>query len=456
MNMADNDKYSRLAELIKELKQITSSTTTSNINYALVNTIDALLVIVQEKIQDKQNTVDDTVIEILTEFEENIFKVYLDQLTELLTELQVSLAALNEDYEKNVTLLESSENESAKAVLSMLESYTATKKAQMATVSTFGTGETFKIQEDYLRLPYGVIAVLNVWPKYMQRDFVTCTNDLHKSILDVINNPAETDSLVVSDSFYTLRPTGALRQILVNAANLTAFQELFKQAKEKMTVKVQNLSRQEFINQLGSLTTNSPALQTAISAILSENDDKLAVVRQILAKFNDKPTVSEKQLLVKDLEVAVNEAIKADTTLFNICATLLCPSILAFDTVLPEASADTDFYGELASYIDDQLTDNENGILTLINLDDGFVFNVLEKFDKIYEYLYETRLIIDELHNAITTDDISKFNYWEVIANAVSDIENYETSIPLTVDYLKRIYELRLILDVQEQIKAIK
>jgi hypothetical protein len=457
-NMANNDKYTRLAELVAELKRVISDTATGDIiNYAsLANTIDTLIATVQTKISSKQTNVDNAIVDALEDFEESMLNVYLAQVTELLSQLQLSLTALNDDYETNITLLETTENESAKAILGMLESYVTAKKAQMNQVSLFGTGENFNIQQDYIRLPYGVISVLAVWPSYMQRDFIVGTDSLHKSILDVINNPTDVSDLTIDNSFFTKRPNGDLRQVLVTAANLDAFKQLFKQAKEKLTIKVQNTSRKEFINQLGMLTSSSPALQTAITAILVENDDKLAVIRQLLEQLSSKPTVADKQRLVKELEAAVEEAIKIDTELFNICAALLCPSVLSLATALPDATTDAVFYSKLSNYINSQLTEENSGILALISSDESSVFRVLDKFDEIYDYLFEAQLILSDVFAALTNDNINKFNYWSAVAAAVSDNTENESRILLATSYLDCLTKIRAILDIQEQITAIK
>lgn len=465
-NMTNNEKYLKIVALVTELNQIiANSEVTDDINYvSIAQAVDSLMTVVQGKITAGSKAADQSILDSIENLNENIVTAYLNKIAELLAQLQATLLELNDDYKNKVATLKQTENESVQAILEMLKLYTATKEAQMATVNAFGSGESFNIQKEYLCLPYGVVAVLAVWPKYMQQDFVIGTNSLHKSILDVLNDPEVTEELSINDVFYTQSPAKTLRQILAKAADLEAFQSLFIQAKKAMSVKTQTISRKEFINQIGLLTSNSMMLKEAMESISEVDDDKLLVLRQLIDELRSTPTVTERQQLINSLEVALNEAIKVDTQLLEICAKVLCSSILSFDVTTLDAEDDTGFYKRLADYINDILTAEDTGILALIDVNDEsgdtFISSVITKFtEEIYDYLYYAQRVCSDILSAIDQADFSSFNYWDVIMltdNFADGEDLNKSSTLLTANYLAILQKIKPALDTQQQLIAAK
>jgi hypothetical protein len=380
----------------------------------------------------------------------------MNRITEVLVQIQDILNKLDAAYSTKVESLNSTGNTAVQAILSNLDNYITAKESQGAIISAFGTDTSFNVREAYLYLPYGVIAVLNTWPTYMKRDCVAGINQLYTAIRKAINEPGTINALEISKDFYTQTTPVVLRQVLANTSKLDEFTKLFERANDQAAVNIQNTSRKEFINQLGLLTSDSLALQDAMQDILLDEDDKLAIIRQLITDLLAKPELIEKQQLLTDLKKALDEAIKLDSQLFEVCAKLICPSILALDIVLPEVKSDTKFYQALVDYIDTQITEDETGILAMIEPDQAFVGPMMDKFGSIYDYCFYAHQVISDLSAALTNKNFSSFNYWDALEVTGEFDDNTEPKILLTQECIDQFLEIRAILDRQTQIADIK
>lgn len=457
-DMANTDKYSELTglvtdllALIEEIKHPSAGEQSStDDNYvALVATIDSLLISVQGKIDAGTTNVDSSILNTLASLSTDAYNVHLTQTTELLTQIQGILTELGTGYLSKVDSLKDSENVVVQAILSNLDNYTATKTVKIAAVNTFGTEASFNIREAYLSLPYGVVSVLNIWPAYMKHDFTAGVDKLYKAVRKAINEPKPQASLNIDGVFYKQTSPSDTRKVLVAAANVEAFKQLFEQANAQLPIHTQNSSREEFINQIGLLVSRSPELHAAVDEVLANEDDKLAIIRNILTELASNKDVSEKQALFSNLKNALNDAIDVDTQLLDICVKLLCPSVLLFNKVLPNST--DKFYKRLENYISTQLCDKDAGILALITTNTAFMPKLLQKFNTISNYFNNAYTITSALLTALTDNTINLFNYWDSLTTSTD-----ASSTLLTKEYLDDLSKIKAIFDIQVQINKIK
>ena len=455
-DLATTDKYSELTELVNdllellsELKHPSGEQSDADDNYvSLVTTIDSLLTSVQSKIDAGATSVDSSILSTVASLSTNAYNVYLTQTTTVLTQIQSILTELGTGYLSKVDSLKDSENVIVQAILSNLDSYTAAKTVKISAVNTFGTETSFNIREAYLSLPYGVVSVLNIWPAYMKHDFSTVIDKLYKTVRKAINEPNPQAILSIDKVFYKQTSPTDARKVFATAVNIEAFRQLFEQANAQLPVHMQNSSREAFINQIGLLVSRSPELRTAVNEVLANEDDKLAIIRNILTELATSNDVCKKQELVRNLKNALNDAIKVDTQLLEICAKLLCPSILLFSSALPNST--DKFYKRLENYISMQLCDKTDGILALITPNATFISKLLQKFSTISSYFNNAHTVTDALLTALSSNTINAFNYWDSLA--VTDT----SSMLLTKEYLNSLSKIKVIFDIQAQINTIK
>ena len=463
------DKYNDLVAFADKLNQIltnslTESGETAN-SYSILNSLlGELLTIVQTKISAKEVAVDNTVLEKLNNLYTQASTVYITSLTDILTPLREALTALASDYSAKVSSLNTLKDTAITAILSNLNDYITTKNTQVSAVVNFGKADSFDISNAYLGLPYGVVAVLTVWPTYMKQDFIKGVDALYTGLYTAITGTDEAlpSSLTLDSCFYTQKSPEQLRKVLVSIASLEAFQQLYEQIKELSSASAQALSRKSLINELSHITSGFFGTHEIVQEMMDSSDDKVALISQLITELvtsSENLTISKKQQLIKTIQSTLDEVIEVDSQLLEICAKLLCPSILNFTKAFPVAAKNA-FYNKLADYIQTQLTDTETGLLSKIELGNSdynsWIYRVLEKFDEISTYVIHP--VHNELLTALTTKAIKSFNCWDSIEPVSDPDENDADKVRVLIpdEYLSILVTINSALKVQKQLTDIK
>lgn len=434
--MENSDKYSELIKITNSLSALLDSEGEPvSGNYAsLVASVDELIEDVNTKIESKIVNRDETIVSSIEDLYSEATTIYIEQLSSLLSDLKGALDELESSYNKAIESLDSSDT--IQIILSKLDSYNTVRDTQIGTIEAFGAKS---IKDDYFTLPYGILAVLSVWPTYMKRAYLIGVACLYRDIRKAINNPSTVDVLTIDNNFYA---GGELRPVLVNAANLTSFQQLFEQAKTIVSASTQSSRRAALINSLGALITPSKALSDALRDVSIDADtyaDRNYALQQLIKTFEKATTIVEKQRILNELIDELDSAITIDTKLVEICAKLLCPSILLFPVCNISSVEDT-FYDDLRTYINSKK-------LSLSKMASGFDTELSKTLDNC-TCAYEA---IESLNKAIDTDNLD--------LNSIISLEEVSKTNKtfLTNYYLdKLISEIKPALDIKRQIELIK
>lgn len=432
--LLNDTKYLELYKIVDELLKLVDTDNPVAGNYqTLTSAVNTLLTSVKTKISsNKQETTADTqIVSSIDGLFTESSKVYISHLDTLLTDLAEELVSLNDSYTKALAAL--TNTDSIKVILDDLEYYSDIRDGQVADVAAFSVN--FDITNIYKTLPFGVAVLLAVWPSYMKRAFLVGLDQLYKDVRAVIKQPELMDKLTIDKSFKAERPAGALRQLLINAVNLDAFEELFLEAQKQSSNNIQNSGRKAFIEDLGKSINVAPAVQAAMENLKNMNDSgRNAVIYQLITKILEQPSVTEKQQLVRELIEELKVIIDIDTQLKEISAGLLCPSILLFENKALSFDRNDAFYARLTTYIS---TWNK----MLLGLDSSYT----QKLGELNAELEQALAILNALISALNKEDIAEF------ADKWNDIASTDTSNTLLQkDYLDKLGALHNTINTQD------
>ena len=394
------DKYSELVRVIGELNKLLDAGGEAVYgNYAsIVKSINGTIDNVQNKITAKDNTVDSTIISDIADLYAEANSAYIEHLKVILTELQDELDLISDGYTSAVEALRDSDDEAIAAILDSLDDYNGLRTEQLSDIENFCSDDNSSIVEEYMTIPYGVLAVLYAWPAYMKRSYITGVQSLYRDVRKVINGQSTSNSLVFDQCFYD--NSEKVRLILTSTANTSAFQQLFDRAKDQEEIASQENARTNLINTLGSLILPPNKLSEAIDAIICDNDtyaSRNAVLSKLVGEWHSSASVSEKQRILEEMCSELDNSISIDSQLKEISAKLLCPSILLFD----ESQYDGEFYSSLRAFIET----NKKAFLACTTYSD--ISTLLTSAGSAIESDYE---LLSSLLKALKQDDILLFD----------------------------------------------
>ena len=396
---AGGELYVELAETVDALKQLLE---THGINNEITEAIDGLLNLVAEKVTDGSKTFDPDIADDITSVKTDVNEYYADKLSAILDNITITLDNLSKTYTKALSYLNGLEDEQIAVILSRLETITNTSTSYLAIVDLFGTELDFNIKTDYATLPFGEAAVLATWPEYMRQALIEGINQAYQDVRDAAKNTSIIVELTDSN-FYSDAGKLNPRPVLIQAANLEAFRELFSSAKILVNQDNQVNGRKEIIEALSDQIAIPNGLNIDIE------DDALAgrdaVIYDIISQLKNSATsvsVTEKQQLITRLKDELDKAIYFDTQLEKISASLLCPSILVYESELP---ADDDFYDDLKTYANNQRNILINTNMSATSL--GSLKDSLNKAHSCYNSLL-TMLIANSKEDVINWEDLTR------------------------------------------------
>jgi hypothetical protein len=444
-SLVNTDRYDALIKISEDLTVLLDTEATSVYgNYtSLINNIEDVLTAIQTKLSTNSTAYDTTIATNVSALSHELRRVYLSQLATLLADLQSTLTDIEAEYSASVEQLRNQlTEEAAQSIFSSLDAYNTERRRQIDQIESLVVDNKTANNEIYDELlPFGIQTVVTVWPAYMNRDYALGVAALYNSLRNAIYNPAEVDALIIDENFYTKSEPKALRQVLANAANLAAFQQLFDLAKGQAIENTQNTRRIYLINSLGSLITPSSELSAALQSVISDSDhyaNRNALLQSLATRWLNASTIAEKQRLVNELTQELTSVIEIDTQLVDICAGILCPSILRFSTHT-EIIADEPFYARLRSYI-------EACAEELLQTTDGFA----DRLKAIHRYLTNAYVVNASLYAALVADTISQFTYFGDII--VTD----ESSTLLPKFYLEELLAAKTALSIKQEILHIR
>lgn len=442
-SMSNIDKYSELRNITEDLvKLINSDVPASYGNYSsLVSSIDKVLEAIQAKLSSNSTSTDVTIVSSIEALYSEVHEVYISQLNSLLTSLSEALEAINDSYSEAVNQLENTE--AAAGILNNLKAYYESRQDKIDEIDGFSI-ENNDISDIYSEIPYGVQAVLNVWPAYMKRDFMAGVAELYSNVRAAINSQATSDTLQISDYFYSASENDqkTLRNVLANAADIAAFMKLFESTKEQLIENDQNSKRAALINDIAALISPSSGLSEALADIANDSDNyasRNAILLKLIEDWYSAATVVDKQRFMGELRSELDAVIEIDTQIVNICANLLSRSIFLPNESNISEYIDDDFYNNL---LDSVKVSKEE----LLSLDSGYG----DKLANISECFYFAHCITTDLSNALSVNDLSKFN---MLANIDSEDD---TSSMLPKFYLECLLEAKAALNIKSQIAKIR
>lgn len=438
--MENADKYSELIRIVNELNSLLDASGEAAIgNYAsILTTVNSILENVELKITSNNVTPDTAIVTSVDSLYTEVNNIYIKQLRSLLADLKITLEAIEDIYIEAINSLNN--EEAVKPILSELNNYKDIRLAQISTIEGFGTTP---INEAYLSLPYGTLSVLSVWPAYMKHAYMIALAKLYRDIRIAINTPSAEDDLTLDDNLFA---GDDLRLTLATIIDLTAFQQLFDQAKTLVTMHSQSTKRVDLVNALGALITPSVKLTEALEIIRNDSDtyaDRNSVLKQLINSWSSASTVVEKQNILKELSNELKSVIEIDTELVEICAQLLCPSILLFplyNITNVDGTFEDAFYGRLRDYISEKK-------LELLDMKEGFADKLGDR--GILGYLGNAYEITKALLDAIEAKDINEFTQLDTITSGE------ESDTLLTSEYLDILIDIKYRLDIKSQIDNI-
>lgn len=449
---ADDAKYVTLIDLIETLAELCSADGAQTGGYAaLVASLDTLLETVQNKITSNSTAYDGDITSAVAQLKEGTTDTYINNLSSSLKALQDTLTDLSDDYLEAINTLKSSDDTAIQAILDNLTSYHTLRSAQVASIDAFGTGDT-PIAAGYLSLPYGTLSVLSIWPAYMKRTYIIGIAKLYADIRKAIKNTGEIESLTIDASWYA---NGLIRQALAEAANLDAFQQVFEQTKSLAATASQHTARVQLINYIADLINPSDVLADELNAIIADSDPhaiRNSVLMQLLQGWQAATTVVAKQQYLAELSRELDAVIEIDKQLVDICAKLLCPSILLFPACNIVDIESDQFYDRLCDYIKDRQKD-------LLIKTENFTEFLYSGDDSVFNYLDNAYTITNSLLTALEAEGLGEFYATNtIISTDESDTllaEAYLDELLLTKDDLDISVEIANIMS-SELIKLLK
>jgi hypothetical protein len=432
------NKYAGLAECLAELEQLLNtpaSVVAGNYN-ALVEAVNAILVLVQSKIDNNLNTPDSIIQAAIQDLYLEADSAYIIQLKAILGRLNGILDTIYRDAENALDDLTGEQQVVADAVVESLEVYHNNWNSKVEAVTTCITNGFTDVEQVYA-IPYGTAVILAVWPEYMKRTFIAGIDRIYRCVREAAKNSGAVTQLP-TDEFKNSE--GSERSVLVTAANLEAFQKLFNQANNIAAKKDQSSARKTLVNKLGELILLPNALTAAMNSLSDTNEN--AVLNRIISDLRKSPiTLAEKQQLVQELKAEISTLVTLDVGLREVCAKLLCPSILLFEKL-----EDTDFYSALNNFAKEQKA------AFISALDESTVAKAeTELKDQLADALEVVTVaaeVLNSLSTAVAANDSAKFSHLRA-----KTFEEFETSLGaalLVGSYKDDLIELKKAVDRQE------
>jgi hypothetical protein len=439
------NKYEGLAECLTELEQLlnTPASVVAGNYSAFVEAVNAILVLVQGKIDNNLNTPDNIIRAAIQDLYLEADSAYIIQLKTILNRLTGILANIYKDPEDALKDLTDEQKVVADAVVNSLKVYHSNWNTKVNAVTTCITNGFTDVAQVYA-IPYGTAVILAVWPEYMKRTFIVGIDRIYRYVREAVKNPGAIAQLLPTAEFKTLE--GSERDVLATKANLEAFQKLFNQANNFAPKKVQSTARKTLVNNLGELILLPNALTTAMSSL--STTDENAVLNRIISDLKQTPiTLAEKQQLVQELKAELSTLIALDAGLIEICAKLLCPSILLFEEL-----EDTDFYSELNDFAKERKAEFIDALnaSTAANAEAELVAQLANAL----EATTAAADVLNSLSTAVAANDSVKFSYLRT-----KTFEEFGRSLEaalITGNYKNDLIELKKAVDRQELAVKIK
>lgn len=434
--MENSDKYSELISITDELNKLLNPEGEAVVgNYAaIVADVNSILDAAKKKIDSSSTAQDSSIITSVDLLYTKINSIYIKQLKSLLLDLQSVLSEIEDNYLDAIKTLD--DNTEVQAILSNIESYKNARLAQISSIDTFGSTP---INDAYLSsLPYGTLSVVSVWPAYMKRSYIIGLASLYRDIRIAINIPESDSELELDNNFYAGKNT---RFVLTSVANVSDYYQLFDKTKTLANVYAQGTKRVDLVNALSALITPSVKLKESLEIISNDSDEyaeRNSVLKQLIRSWLDATSITEKQHSLSELATELSSVISIDTILVDICANLLCPSILLFKTGII-SDVEDEFYDRLRSYISEQE-------VILLDAPSGSASKIL---GNMYDYMDNAYSVLESLLVAVEAKDINKFEYLASISPAE---ESYTL---LSSYYLDNLVDIKTSLDIKDQIDAI-
>lgn len=431
---ANEHLYNNLAQAVENLRALLTAEDT-----LLIKAIDALLILVQAKLDANSTTADAKIIAAIASLKTDVYNNRNTQVTAILDEIDGIITEANSTYSSLLTTLKKAQDAQVKELAGQLESITTARNSYVAIVNNFGAAD-LDLSTDYAGLPFGEEAVLAIWPVHMKQALSAGVDQLYVLIRNTIKtlNSASV-SLAIDERFYTDSTKTTERTILTNAANLGAFEKLFKQAKDLAFEYAQNSKRGQLIEQLGDIVPMSPELTTAMNAIKADSDsDRNAIICNLINQLQTNTTLAEKQQLIKALVTELDSVIQLDTKLVEVSAKFFSASIMLLEKTLPETTNDT-FYGAVKTYIENA----KSAILTSANINTSL--------GTILADLSNAAQVLNALVAALNPNTLEDFADW------VDDLNvNNLSNGMLTADYLDKLRYMKELITSKNQLANVR
>jgi hypothetical protein len=443
-SLDDNIKYQELEHVTTELKTLLNTNGEEAVGsyISMIATVDSLIESAQNKLESNIVTYDSLIVNLITILSNGIHNIYDSQLSNLANNLNSIVEDLTNFFDNEFEV--DSTNTVVEEITNQLKVYYEEWKTALYNLQSFTELSS-----------YSTSAIISVWPSYMKRSYITSVTNLYKALRKAIDNP-RTD-ITFKGLLVELEKEGSrfyndakLRQPYVEAANLTAFQQIFEQTKKLTSIANQNSTRMDLIGTIGLWSNRSPDLIAALNTIVQDesSSQRNAVLTQLINSWKAASTIVEKQQLLQELIAELNSVITLDTKLVEISKKLLCPSILLFlEDNIPEniTNIESDeFYCELYKYY---ITQKETLLSSTSNTFISNVDLILAKISEVYEF---THTLLAAINN---TDDISNW--------VINNKDNLKSDIVLTGSLLSKSYQnillyIQDILDIKAQVDTIQ
>ena len=390
--------YNDLAIEVANLRTSISDETS-----AISTAISNILVAVQANIAQNIHSQDHNIIEDIDALTADISEEHNTQIAAVLSAIDKLLQAAQASYTNALNDLNKTQDEQTIELVAQLKSITDARTATANIVN-----ESFIVKEAHTTLPFGEEAVLAVWPEHMIQRRLDALATLYTAIRKLINGNGTKS---VCETAFNNLPVGYPWR---SAANIDAFTNLYERSSYLTNEELQNEKREELVNDISKLIDLSPELKATMNELANSgttNKERNAVICELIDSLSSADSAIEKQKLLQKLTTELAAKIAFDTSLVEVSAKLLCPSILRFEEDWPELQED-EFYSGIRNYIG--TVEAKTGVKYELLQSSSADINT--KLGATLSTFTATHGVVEDLNNNFTESD--KFKTWLVGLNA--------------------------------------
>lgn len=325
-----------LAQYITELKTLLTSEDSE-----LITKLDSLILKVQNKINTGSVTTDPDIQTSISSIQVSTAALLTTEVNTLLDKITELVSSVS-DYTSIVESLNAVTSETVKELLNSLTELIEARTDSLKLITDFGTKEDFNIKVDYIDLPKYETVVPNVWLDYMKG---TLTDEVRRLytitylIARTLTATEPPDTLTIGEK---IAGNNLFKSIITTQIDDTStIYDLYERAKELALAYLQETTRKEQIDKLAELIPADSDLVNAMATI--KISDRTAIICSIIHELTNTTDILKKGQLYSELEIELAKVIDFDRQLLEINAQIVCPSILLYDSLLPEAA----FYATL-------------------------------------------------------------------------------------------------------------